>query len=79
MTMQVMGYALFHMTKSAANSPERQKNILSEYHHIVANAKDIGKRNQLLSAYALGIWFIAMNRMGSLSPEQNCQIMLDGL
>lgn len=78
LTLEVMGIALSHMTKSAASSME-QKAIHSEYHRILSNAKDIGSKNPLLSAYAMGAWFIAMNRRGSLSPDENYQVLADGL
>ncbi len=79
MTMQVMGIALYHMTKNEAQSREEQKATRAEYQRIVSRAKEIGKRNQLMSALSLGAWFIAMNRMNHLSPETNCQIMKEGL
>lgn len=78
LTIQVMGLVLTYMTKDAGTSAVR-KNIRSEYHRIMANAKDIGKRNQLLSSYTMGVWFIAMNRMDGLSPEENCEILTEGL
>lgn len=78
-SLQVMGIALSHIAKSEAISAQTQKNIRSEYHRILSNAKDIGQKNCLLSALALGAWFIAMNRMDGLSPDKNCDIMANGL
>lgn len=33
----------------------------------------------MLSCYAIGAWFIAMNRSNGLSPQENCEIMMDKL
>ncbi len=79
LTLQVMGAALSHMTKTVAETAVLRKEIRREYSRIMANAKDIGKKNQLLSAYALGGWFIAMNRVDGLPPEKNCEVMMEGL
>lgn len=77
-TLQILGTALSHITQNKA-SREVKKKTLAEYHRILNNAKDIGRKNQLLSGYAIGAWFIAMNRSNGLSPQENCEIMLDGL
>lgn len=78
LTIQIMGHFLFRRCKKELSHSCR-KSILTEYDRIISNAKDIGKRNLLLSAYAMGAWFIAMNREDDLSPEKNCQIMMEGL
>lgn len=78
LTLEVMGFALSHMTKNVAKTPIMRKAIRSEYHSILSNAKDIGRRNQLLSCYALGAWFIAMNRIDDLPPEENYEMMMEG-
>ena len=77
-TLIVMGVALSHITKEAVNTAKMKKDMLKEYQQIMSNAKDIGKHNQLLSAYAMGAWFIAMNRVNQLSPDKNCEIMIKG-
>lgn len=78
LTLQILGTTFSHLTQSDA-STEVKKKTLSQYHHILDNAKDIGRKNQLLSAYAMGAWFIAMNRCNELSPQENCEIMLNSL
>lgn len=77
-SFQIMGTAFSHITQSGA-SHEVKKKTLTEYRQILCRAKDIGKKNQLLSCYAMGAWFIAMNRSNGLSPQQNYEIMRDGL
>lgn len=74
-----MGKAMYQITKDSAKTAAMRKAILSEYRQIMLNAKDIGKKNQLLSAYALAAWFIAMNRVDDLSPDKNFEIMSEGL
>lgn len=77
-TTQIMGYYLFEIGKKEL-SHVRRKAILTEYEHILSKSQDIGEKNPLLSAYALGAWFIAMNRKNNLSPEKNCKILMEGL
>ncbi len=79
MTLRIMGIALYHMTKNEALTKDERRATRAEYRRIATHAKDIGNRNQLMSALALGMWFIAMNRKNHLSPEENCRIMKDGL
>lgn len=73
-----MGRFFFQIGKKGLTRSCRRK-ILAEYWHILASAKDIGKRNTLLSAYVLGAWFIAMNRVDGLSPEKNCKLLTEEL
>ncbi len=75
---QLMGQFFFQIVKKELTLPCRKK-IRTEYERILANAKDIGKHNTLLSAYALGAWFIAMNRENDLSPEENCILLTESL
>ena len=77
-TIQVMGQFLLQLGKDELSYSFR-KEIYKEYKEIMANAKDIGKSNQLLSAYTLGAWFIAMNRKDDFSAEQNCKILTNNL
>lgn len=75
---QIMGSFLFLLGREKLTFRCR-KEIFREYKSIILKAKDIGKQNPLLSAYTLGAWFIAMNRKDDLSPEENCEILMDGL
>lgn len=52
--------------------------ILKEHKAIVSRAKSIGK-SKLLSAYIMGIYFIALNRSTGKSSEENYEIFRDGL
>ncbi len=70
----VMGQFFFRIIKDDTDALCRKK-ILEEYERILDNAKDIGRHNTLLSAYALGAWFIAMNREDGLSPDENIEIL----
>lgn len=78
LSTQLMGRYLFQIGKEELPHQCRKK-ILTEYHRIISNAKDIGKSNPLLSCYAMCAWFIAMNRTDGLSPDENCTLLTDGL
>lgn len=78
LTTQTMGIFLSQLTKKELPYPCRRK-ILMEYKRILLRAKNIGSHNTLLSAYALGAWFIAMNREDSFTPEKNCEILMNEL
>lgn len=52
--------------------------IKNEYVSIIHRAKDIG-HSRLLNAYCMGAYFIAMNRANTLSPEENYEILKNGL
>lgn len=77
-TFKVMGHFLFHATSPSLTSSERSA-AFSEYRKIISRSKEIGNPNPLSSAYALGAWFIAMNRSDSRSAEENCEIMAHAL
>ena len=77
-TFRIMGAFLQRITKKKV-SKATCKEIMREYNRILLKSKDIGSRNQLASAYALGAWFLAMNRQTGFPPEENCEIMLEGL
>lgn len=79
LTLNIIGKVLSHITKEASNREDVKKAMLSEYHRIIENSKDIGRHNTLMSAYALGVWFIAMNRTDGLSPQRNYEILENGL
>ncbi len=73
-SLRLTGQFFYH--KISLHFPASQcKGILQEYHRILSRAKDIGKGNPLITAYGMGAWFIAMNRIGGLSPDQNSDIM----
>lgn len=78
LTMDVMGLAMAQVTRPAMKTGAIRKAVRREYRRILSRAGDIGKRNPLLSCYAMAAWFIAMNRMDHLSPEENGEIMLEG-
>lgn len=78
LTFKVMGHFLFHATSPSLTSSERSA-VFSEYRKIISRSKEIGNPNPLSSAYALGAWFIAMNRSDSHSVEENCEIMAHAL
>lgn len=77
-TLKILGIAFSRMTQSHA-SPDAKKQTMVQYRQIIHNAKDIGPKNQLLSAYAMCAWFIAMNRSNDLSPDENCELLTKGL
>lgn len=54
------------------------KNVNLEYRSIIRGAKDIGK-SRLMSAYCMGAYFIALNRVTKLTPEENYELFRDGL
>lgn len=74
LTLNLMGRWLSYQTRATIPAQER-KDTSTEYHRILSRAGDIGKRNPLLSSYALCAWFLAMNRCGQRTPEENCAIM----
>lgn len=52
--------------------------VNQEYRKVIRRAKEIGKSN-LLSAYCMGAYFIALNRTTGLTPEENYELWKDGL
>lgn len=78
LTTQIMGYYLRQIGCPKLSYACR-KAIFIEYEQILSSAKEIGKNNPLISAYALGAWFIAMNRKDDLSPAENCEILIEEL
>ena len=49
-----------------------------EYRAVLERAEDIGK-SRLMSSYCMGAYFIALNRMNKLSPEECFELYKDGL
>lgn len=74
--LELMGRWLSYQTRQAVPATERKATIV-EYHRILSRAGDIGKHNPLLSSYALGAWFLAMNRNGQRTPDENCTILTE--
>lgn len=52
--------------------------IKKEYIAIIRRAKDIG-HSRLLSAYCMAAYFIALNRVTGLPPEENYELFKNGL
>ncbi len=75
----MLGMVLNGIVKKEIADKSIRKNIKKTYKDIVLRASDIGDTNILLGAYGLAAYFIAMNRCDHLSPEQNCDIMENGL
>lgn len=60
-------------------SKQQVKQVAEKYKEIVLNAKDIGQSNNLVSSYALGCYFIALNRVSGLSPDECYEIIAHGM
>ncbi len=52
--------------------------IKKEYVSVIRRAKEIGA-SRLLSAYCMGAYFIALNRVTGFSPEENYRLFKNGL
>lgn len=78
-TFRLLQVAMPMMTKEAMLTRQCRKAVLREYHAICARAKDIGTENPWLSCYAMGAWFIALNRCNELSADENYAIMERGM
>lgn len=79
MTFRMLEMVLNGIVKKEISDRSVRKNIAKTYHDIVQRASDIGNKNTLLGAYGLAAYFIALNRCDGLTPEQNCDIMEEGL
>ena len=69
----------FHSTckkelKKAGVSGSDLRKIVKEQKSITLRAKDMNDE-KLLSSYIMGIYFIALNRVTNLSPEENYEIL----
>lgn len=78
-TFRLLGTAMPILVKKALPTREIRRATVREYRAICRRAKDIGAKDPWLSCYALGAWFIAMARCDGLSPEENMQIMEQGM
>ena len=56
-----------------------RKAIYKEYIEILKRAKPLETSNPLLSSYLLAAFFIAMNRVGKLSVEENYLVLEKGI
>lgn len=79
LTFRMLGIILNGIVKKEITDPTVQKRIKTTYKAILLRADDIGSKNKLIGAYGLAAYFIAMNRCTSLTPEENCDIMENGL
>ena len=57
---------------------DKRKAVKKEYYDVFNRAGDIGADNRLLSAYALGAFFIAMCRKSGFDPEQCYEFLENG-
>ena len=79
MTFKLLGTILNGLIKKDIQDKDVQKKIKRIYKEIVLRADDIGSQNRLIGSYGLAAYFIAMNRSNTLTPEQNCDIIENGL
>lgn len=79
MTFRMLGMVLNGITKKEIADKSVRKNVTKTYQDIVCRASDIGDKNTLLGAYALAAYFIALNSCDGMIPEQNINIMEEGL
>lgn len=67
------------LKEKAMNTHKIKKEIFAEYKAIILRAKDIGPKNTLMSAYMMAAYFIAMNRVTGLTPDENYALFEKGL
>lgn len=79
MTFKMFGTILNGIVKKQLNDKTAMQKLKKEYKEIVLRADDIGSKNNLIGSYVLAAYFIALNRSDDLTPEQNCDIMENGL
>lgn len=80
-TQKLFGY--FYHSSCMKEAKNRHISIDSraikrEYRAVLERAEDIGK-SRLMSSYCMGAYFIALNRMTQLSPEECFELYKDGL
>lgn len=80
-TQKLFGY--FYHSSCMKEAKNRHISIDSraikrEYRAVHERAEDIGK-SRLMSSYCMGAYFIALNRMTQLSPEECFELYKDGL
>lgn len=76
---KAFSFVLTDMVKKDMQSSETIRDIKKEYRNIVERADDIGSGNMLFSAYLLAAYFIAMCRKTDFTPEENRDIMQEGM
>ena len=76
-TLNMMGKVLKRMIATQITDKNKLKAIQDEYKTIILRADDIGNKNKLIMSYALAAYFIAMNRHGGLTPEENFKLLDD--
>ena len=79
MTFKMFGTILNGIMKKQLKDKTALQKLKKEYKAIVLRADDIGSKNNLIGSYVLAAYFIALNRSDDLTPEQNCDIMENGL
>ncbi len=78
LTFRLIGFCMPLLTKKAVPTPAIRQAVVQEYYAVCARAKDIGTDNPWLNCYAIGAWFIAVNRCNALSPDENYTIIEQG-
>ncbi len=76
-------YGLFYGSSCKKELKQRfsarvYKDVNREYRNIIRKSKDIGK-SKLLSSYCMGAYFIALNRVTKLPPEESFTLFKEGL
>ena len=75
----MFGIALNGMVRRKVKDRDVLRALDSEYRDTVGRSDDIGMKNNLLSSYVLAAYFIAMCRTTGLTPEQNRDILAEGI
>lgn len=78
---RIYGWFYSHACKKqlkARYGGQTLKKCRAEYRAVIGRAKDIGP-SQLLSAYCMAAWFLALNRSTDSSAEENYALFRDGL
>ena len=70
-----IGAMLNGLTKNQVADSGVRKEITKTYREIILRAGDIGSKNRLLTSYGLAAYFIAMNRVDGLTPQENLDIL----
>ena len=79
MVMNLAGSYLGYLVKPGIRESGRRNEIKKEYRAVMERASDIGSSNRLLSSYLLAAYFIAMNRKGGLTPEENIKLLEENM
>ena len=70
--------SFYHMVCKKKLDKKTAKAVKAEYKAIIGRAKDIGN-SRLLNSYCMCAYFIALCRCNKTDPQQNCDILWDGL